>query len=209
MKRELVKKLLPFVLATICCFALGLFAASQIAKEPSGYVASMSFFIFLIVIACPLSLVFLVVGIIFLFGKSDRHFAAVFLMCAFLLPVSFMVSVKALSLLGYAHYDNDRMIPIGSDMPQGFTIIYREGVTYEQTELLGNEVLFPFEKDKGFTYESGICLRTDSPDIDGKKAEEVRFCPNATKEQMEMTKAKVKNSQFVFKIMEEVKPVKE
>lgn len=201
------KKFAAYFLATTICLSLGYWAAHEQAKIPSGYLASynvLAYFIFGGIII----LVSFIIGIVSLLSPKGRWFAPAFLLVCALLPASYLGSLKTLSFLGQVRYEReDRMIPIGSDMPKGLVILFKKQTSAEQIEQFNLEVLNkPHPEGKGHYLADGLCLFTRPPSIQGYEDVEVRFCKSATEEQQAQLKAKVLSSPLVYKVFDDIRP---
>jgi len=191
------KRFVVYFLAIVSYVLIAYFAALNQAKEPSGYVASYDFFVNFIFGGVIIFVLF-VTGIILLASSESRWYAPAFLMSCVLLPTSYVASLKVMSFLGQVRYEQeDRMIPIGSDMPKGLVVVFKRQTTNEQIEQFYRE---------NIDFTKGLCLFTRPPSIQGHEAIEVRFCASATEEQQAQLKAKVLSSPFVFKIFDDVRP---
>ena len=94
------------------------------------------------------------------------------------------------------------MRPLNYEPNGSLLIIYNEGLTFDQQEKFSNENFFQFEKDKGFTYESGVCSLTGASDLNGRRVEKIFFCDYATQQQKDKLKETLKSSPIVYRFFE-------
>ncbi len=188
------------------CFITGLIPAVIVSRETSGYVASIIFSILVMFCGLPLVSILFLLSILMAFQNKGKATALLILSCI-LIPTFFLTSLKFMETTGFAIYKRagvDEMRPFEFDATKGWTIVYKKGIDFEQRQKFSNETFFPFESNKGFTYESGVC-EASGQNINDYVADTIYFCSNSTEEQQSKLREKLKQSSIVLKFYENKK----
>jgi hypothetical protein len=174
-----------------------------ISRETSGYVASMTFGVIVMFCGLPLLLILFVVAIIAATQKQMK-FTAILLSSCLLIPFFFIVSLKVMETTKIAVYKRDgvdEIKPMEFDAEKGWTIVFQKEISFEQRQKFTNDNFFPWKPDIGFTHESGVC-QLSGQNLKDYEAVTIYFCSNATKEQKEQLRVKLKESEIVLKYYE-------
>jgi hypothetical protein len=194
-----------FAIAFGICLILGFFPAFIVSRETSGYVAGMTHGILIIFFGLPF-LVFAFILVLAAALKNNAQYSIIFLMGLFLVPVSFVVSLKLMEFTKIARYKqvSEEIRPFENDSTNGLTVVFKKDVSFDVVQKFTNETFFPWNSAVGFTHESGVCSSSSSPDINNHRIEIFFFC-NATEDQKQKLREKLRFSEIVYKFYENIK----
>jgi hypothetical protein len=99
----------------------------------------------------------------------------------------------------------DEMVPVGPDLKADLVIYFKTGTTSEEIYKFSTETISTPE-ERGDRSLPGIWQVLYLLPVDGHEGYAVDFFPEATYEQREYVKARVKASPIVYKVMENVVP---
>lgn len=193
-----------FLLFIAISLLVGFLCAFLVSREPFGYVASMSYFILLLFMIVPISIVFLMAAIIAGVKKNSTYTSALILSC-FLLPLGFFGSVKLLEVVGVAQYtkpEYNEMRPIDEESNGSVIVVYTKESTFQDQEILSNEVIHPWKEGHGFTGETGVQSSLGLNKIDGRTAEKVFFSFSATEVEKQKLRMGLQASRIVYRYFE-------
>ena len=185
---------------------VGTVGAYSIAIEPIAYIASMFFGILFWFVLIPVVLILFGIAVIAAIQKKMKC-AGVIFMSSLLLPVFFIGGLKIMEAVGLARYKTsglNEMRPLGLEPNGSFVVVYNQNVPFEEREKFSNKYFFPWEKDIGFTHESGVCELSGFGDVEGRTIEKIFFCPSATDEQKENLRTILKSAPIVYTFFENI-----
>lgn len=198
-----------FLLFTGICLVTGFLCAFLVSREPFGYVASMTYFILLIFLIVPISVVFLMAAIVAGI-KNNATYAGALLLSCFLLPASFFASIKLLSVIGWAEYEKpeyNAMRPIDEEPNGNVIVVYTKESTFEEQEALSNKVIHPWKEGPGFTGETGVQASVGLGTIEGRTTEKIFFRASATEVEKEKLRKGLQASPIVYRYFENLTEV--
>jgi hypothetical protein len=97
------KRCLTGAAASMLTIALGFSLALIVANEKHGYVAVNTWFIILTVVA-QITVALLTLSVVFLLRRSTRWLSVIAAVSALLLAAGYLVSIKALEVVGWTRY---------------------------------------------------------------------------------------------------------
>lgn len=206
------RKLKPqkvFLVFGVSCLIIGLAFAYIVAREPFGYVASMTWSFLSMFLICPGAVGLLVAAVIAGFRKNTTY-AGSFLVSCFLLPFCFFGSVKLFEATGIAEYSKpgrNEMRPIDEEPNGNVIVVYTKESTFEEQQKLSNEVIHPWKEGPGFTGETGVQASIGLLDIDGRNAQKIFFRASATEAEKERLRMGLQASPIVCRYFENLTEV--
>jgi hypothetical protein len=198
-----------FFLFTAICLLLGFLFAFIVSREPFGYVASMTYFILLIFLILPISVVLLIAAIVAGI-KNNATYAGALLSSCLLLPSGFIGSLKLLEAAGLAQYERpeyNEMRPIDEEPNGNVIVVYTKESSFDEQEKLSNEVIYPWKEGPGFTGETGVQSSVGLGTIDGRTAEKIFFMASATEVEKERLRMGLQASPIVYRYFENLTEV--
>jgi hypothetical protein len=193
-------------LAVAASALIGLLAAYSIASEPIAYIASMFFGVYLYLMI-PFVLALVIVAAIIAATSKQRKIAWALFLGAIVLPASYIGGFQTMRALGWVVSEtngSNEMRPFGLKPNGSLTLVYNEGVTYEEKEAFSKQFIHPWKEGPGFTHETGVCESGSLRDIGKRTVEEVIFCESATDEKKDKLRMGAQASPIVYRFFEDL-----
>ncbi len=177
------KKLLTTAIAS---FGLGIVMFMPIVTSQNGYVAGFVFLplIFLIAVIC---LVLFVIGFAFLFRENT--FGLYVLLAMLLLPTGFFSAAFTAKQLELGAYREEPMRPIVA--PIANKVLFKKEATHDEIENFKTQVI-------------GEASRADKGEENGHRVVVFEFWPDASEEQKNEIRERIKNYPPVYQYLENV-----
>ena len=189
------------VAAPLASIALGLACAVRVAKETSGYVAAYTWF-FLLILVGLITIGLLLLSLAFIIRGNARWVGLGFVASSVLLPVSYLVGVKAFERVGWSHYVHEQMIRSGPDVQ---TIIHKKSATDEQIAKFWEEGVSRPDPRGGHWPLDGVAGMTRL-NIQGHVATAIDLRADISQGQRDEIMSAINSSPIVYKVMEDVIP---
>lgn len=185
---------------------VGVAAAIPVALEKWGYVASLTFFI-IILIGIPVVITLFIIALIALVYEDEESGLALLLACV-LLPVSFFGAHILMQSTGVSRYvGNDKMIPLGSEFKERLVVLIKSDVPKSEVNDFEERVLRKrIENDIGILldFTDGICGIAYPAHPSKRILIEVPFCNDAGPAIKSRIKERVASSEIVEQVFENI-----
>jgi hypothetical protein len=198
------------LVALLITAVVGILGASIVAKEISGYVASMTFFFVFFLAGVPIWILMAIVSVFYVVSDNQKIYGVALILSCVFLPISFVGSLKFMEAAKIARYKqgSDEMRPLGSELNDRIVVVLKETASTDNVQKLDENVLRKrIVQTNGvlLDFADGVCGIT-YPDTDFKfRIIGVGFCNNATEDEKKQIKNSVRSSPIVYKFFENVR----